>query len=333
MQMFNHDDLDFEVEKFDLLHYKNDWVDFNHVPSDIGVGLRRKDTGQPLAIVSESYEPVQYKDIVNNIEESLLFASSDPSINLDLSETEFSVDVLEDGKQLELKARFHGQKTFLDGGTGHLGKGNNEMVVPEFVFRTSHNRTWANNGMMGVWRSKCWNTLVAGNKLAYVYGRHSKNFDVREFADKITTATKYISGEGMNQIKRWYNTPVSRDKVISLFKNTLAKKQDNVERKNKGNKIMLSNLMKIFDEECRHIIGRGAYQKYGTNNSGTLYTAYNAATYWSSHPSLMTNKNGGINAKGIDTSHIKENKIKVKNREDRVTSMIQSDYWKELEAA
>ena len=321
--MFDRTNLDFNVETFELAD----------MPSSIGMGLRRSDTGKPLAIVSDTYTPVQYTEIVDHIEDALTIAYNDENTKLDLSETEFTVDVLNDGQQLELKARFHGQKTFLDGNSGFLGKGKDELIVPEFVFRTSHNRTWANNGMMGVWRAKCWNTLVAGNKLAHVYGRHSKNFDIVGFAAKISNATKYISGDGIEQMKLWYNTPVKRDDVISLFKETIAKRFDNVERKNVGNKIMLSNLMKIFDEESRHITGRGAYDKYATNTGGTLYNVYNAATYWSSHPSLMSGKSGGDFYYGNDTKGIKENRNTVKLREDRVSDMINSIQWKELEAA
>ena len=323
MQMFDRSQLNFNVETFKLAD----------MPSDIGIGLRRSDTKKPLAIVSESYVPVQYTEIVDHIEDALTIASNDENTKLDLSETEFSVDVLGDGEQLELKARFHGQKTFLDGNSGFLSRGKDELIVPEFCFRTSHNRTWANNGMMGVWRAKCWNTLVGGNKLAHVYGRHSKNFDIVGFAAKISNATKYISGDGIEQMKAWYNTPINRDNVVSLFKNTLAKRFDNVERKNVGNKIMLSNLMKIFDEESRHITGRGTYDKYGTNTGGTLYNVYNAATYWSSHPSLMTGKEGGNFYYGTDTQGIKENRNTVKLREDRVSDMVNSKQWKELEMA
>ena len=54
--MFNHEALDFEVEKFNLFAYEPAYA----VPPNIGVGLRRKDTKQPLGIVSENYEIVQY---------------------------------------------------------------------------------------------------------------------------------------------------------------------------------------------------------------------------------------------------------------------------------
>ena len=76
---------------------------------------------------------------------------------------------------------------------------------------------------MGYFRSACYNTLVDGNKLAYVYGRHSKNFSVTSFASKIRAASDFIANDGMDQMKVWYNTTVDRDTAISLFSNTLAK--------------------------------------------------------------------------------------------------------------
>lgn len=284
--MFNHDVLNFRVEKFNL----------QDVPTDIGVGLRRVDTGQTLAIVSDSYEPVQYLDIVENLEQSINMSG------IDLEAAKFETNVINDGMQLELTAKFFAESTTIDG--------RNDMVTPQFKFRTSHNRTWANNGMMGYFRSACYNTLVDGNKLAYVYGRHSKNFSVPSFASKIRAASNYISNAGINQMHRWYQTPVSRGQAIHLFSNTLAKRMDNVSKKLKPNKVMLSNLMKTFDEENRHIIGKGNYEKYGERTEGTLWTAYQAATAWSTHVP-------------------KENTRVI--REDKVRKMMDSTQWKELE--
>ena len=75
---------------------------------------------------------------------------------------------------------------------------------------------------------------------------------------------------------------------------------------------MLSNLMKTFDEENRHILGRGLYEKYATRDNGTLWTAYQAATAWSTHTKNM-------NVKPI--------------REAKVIKMLDSSDWKELELA
>ena len=298
--MFNHDVLNFRVEKFDLGAFNPNFggIDGGRIDSSLGVGLRRTDSGEPIAIVSDAYEPVQYLDLVENLEQSIAMSG------IDLDGAEFQTNVIGHGEQLELTAKFNAEATTIDG--------RNDLVTPQFKFRTSHNRTWANNGMMGYFRSACYNTLVDGNKLAYVYGRHSKNFSVTSFASKIRAASDFIANDGMDQMKVWYNTTVDRDTAISLFSNTLAKRVDNVSKAQVPNKVMLSNLMKTFDEENRHIIGRGHYEGYSQQTKGTLWTAYQAATAWSTHvPKANTRV----------------------LREDKVRKMLASPHWKELEVA
>ena len=297
--MFNYNEADFEVEKFSLDSY-----DGYAVNSDIGVGLRRKDNKRALAIVSEAYEPVQYMDIIRGVCKAINLSG------IDKSEAGYETNVYDNGARLELRARFPAHEIQIDKG---------DTVIPEFVFRTSHNRTWANNGMMGLWRFFCYNTLVSGDKLAYVYGRHTKNFNVLGFASKIKKASEYIAGGGLQQMRNWYHTEVSRDNVINLFTHTLAKKTNNVSRKVEPNKVMLSTLMKIFDEENRHLHGRGSYEKYGIQNKGTLWSAYQAATWWSSH-----DKDGGKQSRPSHTV--------IGGREDKVRKMLQSPQWMQLAA-
>ena len=298
-EMFNYNEADFEVEKFSLDSY-----DGYAVNSYIGVGLRRKDNKRALAIVSEAYEPVQYMDIIRGVCKAINLSG------IDKSEAGYETNVYDNGARLELRARFPAHEIQIDKG---------DTVIPEFVFRTSHNRTWANNGMMGLWRFFCYNTLVSGDKLAYVYGRHTKNFNVLGFASKIKKASEYIAGGGLQQMRNWYHTEVSRDNVINLFTHTLAKKTNNVSRKVEPNKVMLSTLMKIFDEENRHLHGRGSYEKYGIQNKGTLWSAYQAATWWSSH-----DKDGGKQSRPSHTV--------IGGREDKVRKMLQSPQWMQLAA-
>ena len=296
MNLFDHDKLNFEVEKFSL--YESAPPLLRSLPKDIGVGLRRKDNGKPLAIVSEKYEPVQYLDVTTGLEEAIRHSG------IDLTDATFQSTLYGDGQQMELTARFPAHATTIDS--------KNDVIVPEFKFRTSHNRTWANSGMMGFFRNSCYNTLVNGNKLAYVYGRHGKNFSVPSFAAKIRNAAEFISGDGLNEMKVWYNSGVNRSDVIKLFSNTLAKRMDNVSRAAVPNKVMLSNLMKVFDEENRHLEGHGKYEKYGIRDRGNLWTAYQAATSWS--------------------THVKKNNTKPL-REEKVRKMLASPHWQELIAA
>ena len=309
--MFDHSQINFNVATESLFHdnkeYTPDFGDrMEHLSKDIGVVLKRTDTNEPLAVVSEAYVPVQYDPLVSKVEEALTLSG------LDMTDAEVETNVFDNGAKLELRAKFPAHRLYLD-----RNNQNSDSVIPEFCFRTSHNRTWANNGMMGLWRSKCWNTLVSGDKLAYVYGRHTKGFNVSAFAAKIKNAGAYIAGDGLNQMRKWYHTEVSRDVTVDLFTKTLAKRTDNVTRKAVANKVMLSNLMKIFDEENRHIHGRSLYEGYATRNKGTLWTAYQAATHWSSHDK-NTNTRPAHNVIG--------------SREDKVRKMLHSPEWLALAA-
>ena len=308
--MFNHDVINFQVQKVSLytkpVPYQLSGMstntpfmprhDFHQVSDSIGVGIQ-KDDGNILGIVSDAYEVVQYNDIVEQVEEALVISG------IDMTDARFDTNVYNGGAQLELRARFVAHEQSID------GRGDN--VVPEFCFRTSHNRTWANNGMMGLWRSMCYNTLVSGDKLAYMYGRHTKNFNVPAFAAKVKGAAEYIASDGMAEMRTWYQTPVHREQAIDLFTKTLASRMDNVKREKVANKVMLSSLMKTFDEENRHLIGRGAYEGYSKRDVGTLWTAYQAATFWSTH---------------VDKPSTKV------IREDRVRKMLASDTWQQLAA-
>ena len=126
--MFNHDVLNFNVEKFSLGAFNPNFggVDGGRIDPSLGVGLRRTDSGEPIAIVSESYEPVQYLDIVENLEQAISMSG------IDLDGAEFQTNVIGHGEQLELTAKFNAEAATIDG--------KNDTVTPQFKFRTSHNK-------------------------------------------------------------------------------------------------------------------------------------------------------------------------------------------------
>ena len=300
--MFNHDVIDFEVEKVPLYHYDSSHpTEHPELASDVGSLIRRKDNKKPFAVVKDRYEVMQYKTTVQDIEIAITQSG------MDLTDASFKTNVYKEGAQLELTADFPAYAIDID------GRG---YVTPKFIFRTSQDGTWANNGMMGLWRSSCWNTLVSGNKLAYVYGRHTKGFSLPAFTAKIKNAGEYIRGDAMKEMKDWFNTPLSREAAIDLFKGTLAKRTDNVTRKNKHNKVILSHLMNIFDEENRHCHGRALYEQKNSRDVGSLWTAYQAATHWSTH---MTKGKAKARSENLQNVRVL--------REERVRKMLRSKEW------
>ena len=310
--MFNHDLIDFEVEKVPL--YQSAVSDcyydgsrplygehYSELASDVGSLLRRKDNKKPFAVVKDRYEVMQYKTTVQDIETAIT------NSGMDLTDARFVTNVYKGGAQLELIADFPAHETSIDG----VG-----VVKPEFKFRTSQDGTWANNGMMGLWRSSCFNSLVSGNKLAYVYGRHTKGFNLPAFTAKIKNAGEYIRGDAIKEMKEWFNTPLHRDDAVKLFKATLAKRMDNVTRKNKHNKVILSHLMNIFDQENRHCHGKALYEGKNKQDVGSLWTAYQAATHWSTHTTRGQAKARSENLQNVRVM-----------REERVRKMLRSKEW------
>ena len=100
--MFNHELLDFEVEKFPLINeYQSGFLtEQKPISSSIGVGIRRVDNKQPLGIVSDQYEVVQYMDIVSGVEEAI------GRSGMDLTDAEYMTNVYDDGAKIELTAKF-----------------------------------------------------------------------------------------------------------------------------------------------------------------------------------------------------------------------------------
>ena len=96
--MFNHDMLNFEVEKFNLGAFNPNFggAPGSKIDPKLGVGLRRADTKEPIAIVSDGYTPVQYLTIVEELEQAISMAG------VDLSDAEFVTNVIGKGEQLEL---------------------------------------------------------------------------------------------------------------------------------------------------------------------------------------------------------------------------------------
>ena len=302
--MFNHELVNFEVEKAPLFHKTIYDLPMDRINHNVGQLIRRKDTKLPFGIVGKNYEILQYNTVVSDIEQAL------KASGLDIDNGEYQTNLYRGGAQLELVARFPSHRVQIDNDVNG--------VIPEFKFRTSQDSSWASNGMMGLWRFACYNTLPSGNKLAYVYGRHTKGFSLPAFCKKIKNAGEYITGTGITEMKKWFNTPLHRDKAIELFSNTLAKRNENVKRSNKPNQVMLSQLINTFDEENRFTHGRGLYQARNSQNVGSMWTAYQAATHWSTFKDTTRSRSS-------DPQNIRV------DRESKVKKMLRSSHWKELE--
>jgi hypothetical protein len=267
------------------------------IPKEQGMHIV-DDNGVPLAATTSTYNLVPVQEIINPISNKIeeMFGKDIETTTKVVNKTYF-----------QFEAKFTKHTYEIDG----LGE-----VTPQFRFKTSYNRSYRNNGMVGDFRSFCYNTLISGDKYAHVYNKHTKNFSVTAFTQKVSRALELMSGN-KDKYKHWYNTSISRDDAVDLFRNTICSYQTKATKETKTNDKMLGVLMENFDHESNHLHGNGAYSK-GWANKGSLWTAYNAATYWSTHLA--------------DTARKSKNPFtNVERREQQVIKLLNSLEWKSLE--
>ena len=293
----------FDVSKYDFPVSKQaiKLADGTLIPEDQAMHLVNDLTNQPICATTKSYPLMPVSTMITPIAQAIKERFGTKNI---ITGTRNIGDCY-----FEFIAEFPEFEYEIDG---------NGTVTPQFRFRTSYNRKFRNNGMVGDWRSFCWNTLVSGFKFAHVYAKHSKGFDPKFFVSKVEKALDMM-GQNESEYRMLYDTVVNRDDVLDLFSNTVCKYENYATGDRKVNEGLLSTLMRKWDEEARHTHGRGAYQ-WGKSKTGSMWNTYNALTWWSTH-----------------YTDGRQRKVKSSNpfgtldiREQKVVKCMNSQHWREL---
>lgn len=293
--IFDRHKYDFPVEKRNIY-----LADGTMVPPSQGMHVVRTDTNQPIAQTTETFNLTPVTDIIDPVEAELiaLFGT-----NVKAKTTVKNMCFFE----VEVSMPMHAYD--IDG-TG--------PVTPTWCFRTSYDSSYANKGMAGAWRSKCWNDLVDGNKYSQVSHKHTKGFSTKTFIAKMNKALSLMSGTE-EKYRNWFDTHVHRDDVVSLLSETICGYSQYHDGKRKVKDRMLSGIMRTYDEEVRQCHGRGHYDGRTIRQVGSLWTLYNALTAWSTHTESKRTKESRNPFTAKD------------NREGQVIKVLNSKEWKSLE--
>jgi len=274
------------------------------ISKEIGQFVKRTDTDDLFGIVKSKYKLLSHKDAFGGALESMQTA-------LDFSNAEIKVDTYEKGALAKMEIMFPNH---------HVKVGEHDLYL-KYVARNSYNLRWKFQSFFGWLNQVCFNTLVSGQQLAYSSHRHTVGFDVNSANAKIQKAVTAVTDE-TETYKRWWDTKVSDDQVVDLFKSTLGKLKVNPSKLKSGrssiNQKAVNTLYDLYDKEVTQIHGQGAY---GRNNAeGSLWCVYQACTEWSTH----------LRDCVVDT---KKAHIVQQQRQDEIRSMLKSNQWKELEVA
>lgn len=275
------------------------------VPSDQYRKIVRTDTDAFLGMCKTRYKPISHMDAFGGALKSMSKGG------LDFADAEFNIQSYDLGAMAKMEIVFPNYKEMV---------GNQELKL-KYVARNSYNGLWKFQAFFGWLNTVCHNTLVSGQQLAYQANRHTKLFDINASNEKIFNAVKAVQGEAQSY-KDWWYTEVKDDDVAQLFTETLCKKDYKSAQymgdDKETNKKQLGILMNEYNKEKIQIHGKGAYTK--GNVKGSLWCAFQSATYWSTHVNkTMTKENY--------REHIIQNK-----RQSSVKSMLKSKQWRYLES-
>ena len=293
----------FDASKYDFPVSKQaiKLADGTLIPEDQAMHLVNDRTKQPICATTKSYPLFHVGTMISPLGKAIKERFGTKNI---ITKTKNIGDCY-----FEFVAEFPDHEYVID------GRG---IMRPTFRFRTSYNRKFRNNGMVGDWNSACWNTQVSGFKFAHVYAKHSKGFDPKFFVSKVEKALDMM-GQNESEYRKLYDTPVSRLDVIDLFENTVCKYENYATGDRKVNEGLLSTLMRKWDEEARHVHGMGAYGPEKTRK-GSMWNTYNALTWWSTHyTDGRQRKTKPANPFGT-----------LDIREQKVVKCMNSQYWREL---
>ena len=294
------------IQQLQPLRFPVEMRDIQGIPPHMGRQLVRTDRAPatPIAIHKSRYKPISHSDAFLN---SLIAIDG---AGIDTNNVEMKVDSFDDGAMASIEVLFKSHKMKI---------GTHDLYL-KYVARNSYNQVWKYQSFFGWMNNVCFNTLVSGQKLAYTANRHTNRFNEQQACQKIRKAAEVVLSD-KPLFEKWWNTPITDEQAVDLFKNTLVKyhKTDgqSLAGEREYNIKQLSALTDGFLSEATHLHGQGDYGR--SRASGTLWCAFQSATAWSTHCRDTI--------EGRPTFKLKE------QRETQVKKMIMSPQWKTLEAA
>ena len=294
------------LQQLQPLRFPVEMRNISGIPEHMGRQLVRTDRAPatPIAIHKSRYKPISHTDAFVTSLEAI------DGTGIDMDNVEMQVDSINDGAMASIEVLFKSH---------HMKIGDHDLYL-KYVARNSYNQVWKYQSFFGWMNSVCFNTLVSGQKLSYSANRHTARFDSASAVKKIRVAAEAVLSD-KPLFEKWWNTPVSDEQALDLFKKTLVKypktEAQIMAGEGQHNIKQLSHLTENFQSEAQQLHGSGDYGRSGA--SGSLWCAFQAATAWSTHCR--------------DSIEDRSNFKLKEERERKVKSMISSTKWKELEAA
>jgi len=253
-----------------------------------------------LGVHSTRYGAKPYYNHLNDVND-IIIDNIDALNDGSLDNISVSRRVFENGMKIQSDIKFHNRKIYPMGKSG-------EAVTLCLKMFDSFNGAWSMQDLISMWMKICANGMFGHKQVLRAYNKHTVSKSIekqREYltADKIQLALENFS-EDEEKFAQMATTQVTDADAEHLFKRTIARNKANKLNVNAYSENVLSDLNNIYV---------GYVNIYGR----TLWTIYNTATDWASHPEKSTVSRG----KSYNV---------VRSRGNEVNSMINSELWSNI---
>lgn len=250
------------------------------VPTNVQRAIVRTDTNQILGTHGSKYSIKTHSSVVDEV------MSATANANLS-SDYDLKVETFDNGAQMRGKIRFNDLV---------MEPAKDDYIRFDVSFWNSYNGSWSVQITAEGLRLWCLNGCTTADSISKTYKKHTAGVSIAQEAGKLQTALDMFFNQ-KSTWQKWMNTRCDTHGVTCLFEETLAaypsKYEDRI-----NNKQMEVLLRKWQDEAS--IMG------------SNLWSAYNTATWWASHPDAAKPQN-------VE-----------RQRSNQVAAMLRSSSWKVL---
>lgn len=159
----------------------------------------RTDTNQPLGIISNRYQLMPHKEVLEKTREALI---------QDKLKFQERVNVTKNGAHCLIEYTFPDAK-------GEIRTG--DFISLQITIINSYDASTSIRFLLGALRLVCSNGLVFGKELAYYSQRHTSGLDVTVIQEKFRDVSKYFNKRAVPTMGKMSNLKLSIEKSNQLF--------------------------------------------------------------------------------------------------------------------
>lgn len=278
----------------------------NRIPSEIGRGVYREDTGELLSICGPSFKPVQHMDVLGPVLDGLDAMGYDVQEKPQASRRDFHDLQGQKGAWVSPKVTDGGAVMRTDiilgdfieptGASSYLNDGPDTNFF-RISLLNSHNSKFAVRANTSYLRLICMNGMTQPHFSANAYGKHTSGFNIDGLQRQIGNAMEMM-GEDADKFGLWARTPVTIPQAEEFLKLTIAKLPNKANGDAHFSEPLVNKILGQFQREDQ-----------------TLWGLYNAVTWWQSHDAFRKNSDRLTATIG---------------REQKVASMLKSKHMDEM---